>query len=180
MTGTVEPRHAKTMRAVRHKMKQLFDAQVRGQMRYRLKKDFRLSLITLMGICAAPSIVVMAWVRYAEGSNLGAILDLGIVLFIIAVVVQAWRSEDTRLCGLVTSVGICSGTVAAVMINGLGSLLWLYPCFMVSFFFVSRPSIAFLILVSRIWSKYWCASVRYTRYFLHSESIFSMSELTKF
>ncbi|OEY66286.1 GGDEF domain-containing protein [Marinobacter sp. X15-166B] len=113
-------------------------------MRYRLRNDFRLSIITLIGVFAAPAIAVMGVIRYQQGSTLGMALDGALVLFIIAVVVQAWRTEDTRVTGLVAALGTSAGAVGATMINGLDALLWLYPCLM-SAFFLARPSEAFII-----------------------------------
>ena len=113
-------------------------------MRDRIKEDFRLSIITLIGVFAAPGIALMALIRYRQGSVIGVALDLGLVLFIIAIVVHAWRSGNTRVTGIVAAVGTCAGAVAATMVNGLDALLWLYPCLMVSFF-LTRPPEAFLI-----------------------------------
>ncbi len=115
-------------------------------MLYRLKTDFKLSIITLLGASAVLGITPFAIMRFWQGNLAAGIVDTTILLGIIATVVYAWRTGDTRRTGLVLAVIACGGAVAVGVVVGEPGLFWLYPCLVTSFF-LTTPRIAVVLNV---------------------------------
>ncbi|ALS98530.1 GGDEF domain-containing protein [Lacimicrobium alkaliphilum] len=106
-------------------------------MLYRLKNDFRLSIITLLGSCALLGITPFAIYRFAQGDIIAAIVDALILLSVCSVLAYAWISGDTRRSGLIMAIIACSGGLVVLSLQGTIGLFWLYPCFITSFFLTS-------------------------------------------
>lgn len=66
---------------------------------YRLRNDFPLAIITLIGICAVFGITPFSIYRFATGNLMAGMIDLGMVLIIAGAVVHAWYSGNTRFAG---------------------------------------------------------------------------------
>lgn len=113
-------------------------------MLYRLRHNFRLSIITLMGVCAIVGITPFAVFRFLDGNFMAGLVDTLILLGICAAMVYAWLTGDTRRSGLVLALVACSGGVAVASVLGNTGLFWLYPPFITSFFLTS-PRVAILI-----------------------------------
>ncbi|MDK8462230.1 GGDEF domain-containing protein [Marinobacter sp. SS13-12] len=103
-------------------------------MLYRLKTDFRLSIITLLGISALLGISPFAVMRFAQGNMLAGIVDTTIMLAIMAGMIYAWITGDTARTGLAMAIIACAGAVTVGAVVGEPGLFWLYPCLVTSFF----------------------------------------------
>ncbi len=111
---------------------------------YRLRHDFQLSIITLLGACAVFGITPFAIFRFATGNLVAAIVDLLILASICVTVTYAWRTGDNRRSGFFLALCTCAGgTAVATVVGGVG-LFWLYPA-MVTNFFLTLPIIAVAI-----------------------------------
>jgi len=106
-------------------------------MLYRLKNDFRLSIITLLSCCAVLGITPFAIYRFVQGDTIAAIVDALILLSIGCVMAYAWISGDTRRSGVIMAVVVCCGGLVVVSLQQIIGLFWLYPCFITSFFLTS-------------------------------------------
>ncbi len=103
-------------------------------MLYRLKTDFRLSIITLLAVSAILGITPFAVMRFLQGNMLAGIVDLTILLAITAGMLYAWKTGDTARSGLAMAVVACGGAVTVGAVVGEPGLFWLYPCLVTSFF----------------------------------------------
>lgn len=111
-------------------------------MLYRLKTDFRLSIITLLAISAILGITPFAVMRFVQGNVLAGIVDLSIILAISSGTLYAWITGDTARSGFAMAVVACGGAVTVGVVVGEPGLFWLYPCLVTSFFLTkSRYSI---------------------------------------
>ena len=136
-------------------------------MLHRLRNDFRLSIITLLGASAILGITPFAVLRFLQGNPFAAAIDLTILTGISAGVVYAWRTGDTRRSGLFLALVACSGAVLVGFVVGEPGLFWLYPC-LVTTFFLTSPRIAVTLnvlpglgagyLYQRRWKAYWITS----------------------
>ncbi len=118
-------------------------------MLHRLKTDFRLSIITLLGVSAILGITPFAVMRYFQGNLLAGLVDTTILLSITAVLVYAWVTGDTRRSGLVLAFIACTGAVVVGAVVGEPGLFWLYPC-LVTTFFLANPRIAVFLNVASV------------------------------
>lgn len=110
-------------------------------MLYRLKTDFRLSIITLLGISAMLGITPFAIMRFLQGNIVAGVVDLSILLGISGGMLYAWITGDTRRSGFFLAIVACGGAVAVGVAVGEPGLFWLYPC-LVTTFFLTTPRIA--------------------------------------
>ena len=116
---------------------------------HRLKNDFRLSIITLLGISGLVGITPFAVLRFMQGNLLAGVVDSAILGGIATSMAYAWLTGDTRRTGLVMAIISSYGAVVVGSIVGDPGLFWLYPCLVTSFFLVG-PRIAVGINLSAI------------------------------
>ncbi|NMT62951.1 GGDEF domain-containing protein [Marinobacter orientalis] len=116
---------------------------------YRLKTDFRLSIITLLATSGLLGITPFAVMRFLQGNILAGVVDLIIMLFITACMVYAWASGDTARSGFFMAVVACAGAVTAGAVVGEAGLFWLYPCLVTSFF-LTEPRYAIFINMAAV------------------------------
>lgn len=110
----------------------------------RLRRDFQLSIISLMGLFGILGISPYAVYRLAEGNYLVAAADTIIVLSTLFAVLYAWRTGDTVKPGIYLA-GIFSVGATLIVINlGVNGLFWIYPLILFNFFMVS-PGRAWVI-----------------------------------
>jgi len=114
----------------------------------RLKNDFRLSIITILGASALLGITPFAAMRFLQGNVVAGLIDTSILLGISSAMAYAWITGDTRRSGMVLAVIACSGAVAVAAVVGEVGLFWLYPCLVTAFFLVSPRIATFLNLAS--------------------------------
>lgn len=120
----------------------MFDLALR-----RLKRDFQLSVITLMGLFGVISITPYAIYRVYTADYIVAITDAFAVASIIFAVVYAWRTNNTVKPGLYLSL-IFSGAATIAIINlGINGSFWIYPLILFNFFMVS-PSRALAVMLA--------------------------------
>lgn len=118
-------------------------------MLYRLKTDFRLSIITLLAISALLGISPFAVMRFVQGNMLAGVVDLTIMLSITAGMVYAWVTGDTVRSGFFMAVVACGGAVTVGVVVGEPGLFWLYPCLVTSFF-LTEPRYAIFINLAAV------------------------------
>ena len=107
----------------------------------RLRTDFQLSVITLLGVAALFGIVPFAVYRFLELNYLAGVTDSLISAGIIASVIYAWLTGDTARTGFLLAVFCCiAGAVIGSILPQVGHL-WGYPILVASFF-LTRPTIA--------------------------------------
>ncbi|SFL97414.1 GGDEF domain-containing protein [Marinobacter zhejiangensis] len=106
-------------------------------MYYRLRNNFRLSIITLLGASAVLGITPFAVYRFWQGNLPAGFADTGILLSICMAVVYAWRTGDTDRAGFVLAlVAVGGGATVATLLGEVG-LFWLFPSLITSFFLTS-------------------------------------------
>ena len=107
----------------------------------RLRKDFRLSIITVFGVCAVVSIAPFAALRFSQGQWLAGVVDALIVLGIVGPTIHAWRGGDLDRAGLCIAITNTTGALLIVALLGKTGLFWLFPTLLANAFLV-RPGIA--------------------------------------
>lgn len=95
-------------------------------MRYRLRNDFLLAILTLMGACATLGILPFAIYRFAIGNPLAGLVDSAVMLSIVGSAAYAWRTGNTRAAAWFNVVLTTTGCVAAIMLLGRPGLMWMY------------------------------------------------------
>ena len=116
----------------------------------RLRNDFQLSIITLMGIIGVLGISPYAVYRLSHGNLMVGLADSVIVLSTLLAVFHAWRSGDTVKPGLyLAGVFTISATLIAIRL-GVNGLFWIYPLILFNFFMVTpgRAIIATLLVLA--------------------------------
>src|SRR5690554_3176098 len=116
---------------------------------HRLKNDFRLSIITLLGVSGFVGISPFAVLRFVQGNMLAGVVDVLILFGVCGGVIYAWVTGDTRRSGVVMAFVASYGAVVVGTIVGDPGLFWLYPCLVTSFFLVG-PRLAMAINVSAV------------------------------
>ncbi|MFE8071092.1 GGDEF domain-containing protein [Marinobacteraceae bacterium S3BR75-40.1] len=107
---------------------------LRDTLFYRLRTDFRLSIMTMLCTCAVLGITPFAVFRFLQGNVMAGVVDLMILGSIFLLVAYAWWSGDTRRSGLGLAISTCTGGVAVATIMGDVAVFWLFPAFVTSFF----------------------------------------------
>ncbi|XOZ32386.1 GGDEF domain-containing protein [Halomonadaceae bacterium KBTZ08] len=107
----------------------------------RLRTDFQLSIITLLGAAALFGIIPFAVYRFMEANYVAGVADSLISFGIIISVIYAWITGDTERTGFVLAVFCCAaGALIGSILPQVGHL-WSYPILVASFF-LTRPVIA--------------------------------------
>ena len=107
----------------------------------RLRHDFRLSILTIFGLCAVVAIMPFGVLRLTQGLWLAAAIDFTIVVGIFGSTVHAWRGGNLEVAGLGITLTNTAGGMASVAILGQPGLYWLFPAVLANFFLV-RPRVA--------------------------------------
>ncbi|MDG5500033.1 GGDEF domain-containing protein [Marinobacter sp. BGYM27] len=108
---------------------------------YRLRHDFHLSIITMLGACAVFGVTPFAIYRLYSGNLAGALVDLFILFTICFTVAYAWVTGDNRRSGFYLALLSCAGGTAVAIMQGDVGIFWLFPAFITSFF-LTEPRIA--------------------------------------
>jgi len=117
----------------------------------RLKADFRLSIITLLGASALVGITPFAVMRFLQGELVAGGIDTAILLSISVGMIYAWVTGDTRRSGAVLAFVASFGAVMVAAVVGDVGLFWLYPC-LVTTFFLASPRVAGFVNLASIMS----------------------------
>lgn len=103
----------------------------------RLRNNFYLAMISLVGLIITLFITPYAIYRLLSGNLVVGIADLLIVLSSIMVVIYAWRTGDTVRSGQFLAVVFCVGTLIVCFNLGTNGVFWAYPLLVFIFFLVS-------------------------------------------
>lgn len=103
----------------------------------RLRNDFQLSIITLMGIIGVGGITPYAFYRLLNGNLMVGIADTVIVFSTLVAVIYAWRTGDTEKPGLYLAAVFSVGATLIAINLGVNGLFWIYPLILFNFFMVS-------------------------------------------
>jgi diguanylate cyclase len=112
----------------------------------RLRTDFQLSILTLMGVFGVLGISPYAVYRLHEGNYLVGAADVIIVSSTIAAVFYAWRTGDTVKAGIAVSMVFSAAATLITIKLGINGLFWIYPLILFNFFMVS-PGKALLAML---------------------------------
>lgn len=112
-----------------------------------LQADFRLSVITLLGVCALIGISPFAVYRFLDGQIVAGIVDTAILAGVLLTVGYAYTTGQTWRAGFALSIFVCIGALAVVFMQGADSLFWIYPAVMTTFFMTApRAAVGLSIL----------------------------------
>lgn len=103
----------------------------------RLRNDFQLSIITLMGLFGVIGISPYAVYRLATGNYLVGLADTVIVLSTVFAVLYSWRTGDTVKPGIYLAAVFSVGSTLIAINLGVNGLFWIYPLILFNFFMVS-------------------------------------------
>lgn len=131
----------------------------------RLKHDFHLFMITLVGLIASCTLLPYALYRMATEDYLVGMVDILMITVSTVSVWMAWRSGETEKPGFLMAAVFCFGAVLVCMKLGQDVLFWIYPL-MVFIFFLVAPIKALLLLLLMV-----CAIV--SLHFSEHSAIFS-------
>lgn len=108
----------------------------------RLRSEFRLAVLSLLGAVSVLGILPFSLYRYAHGQYAAAAVDVGIVASIGAVVGYAWRGGRIERAAVAGVVAYSLGCVAVSWLSGLAGVFWTYPVVLGSFLLVDRGAAA--------------------------------------
>ncbi|GHG70199.1 GGDEF domain-containing protein [Alishewanella longhuensis] len=113
----------------------------------KLKQDFYLAMITLVGAIIASFVTPYAIYRLYTGNLVVGIADLIIVISAISAVIYAWRTGDTVKPGQFLALIFCIGAGIVCISLGINGLFWVYPLLVFIFFLVSARRAVILSLM---------------------------------
>lgn len=103
----------------------------------RLRGNFRLTIISLFGLCAMAGILPFAVLRFMDGDLVTAIGDCLLVAILAAIVAYAWKSGRTVIAGALAALVMTAGFLLLVTFGNV-SVFWAYPLLASSFLLTSR------------------------------------------
>ncbi|PKM05905.1 MAG: GGDEF domain-containing protein [Gammaproteobacteria bacterium HGW-Gammaproteobacteria-4] len=115
---------------------------------HRLRNDFPLAVITLVGGMALFVISPFAAYRFATGAMLHGVLDLLVVLAILAAVSFAWRTGNSRWPGVVLSILSVVFTCTTAILPDAVGLHWFYAALMASYLLMATSEASALMLAA--------------------------------
>ncbi|MCB5226127.1 GGDEF domain-containing protein [Alishewanella sp. 16-MA] len=113
----------------------------------RLKQNFYLAMITLVGLMILLFVTPYGVYRILTGNMLVGIADLSIVLASSITVLYAWRTNDTVRPGQFLALIFCIGLTVICTNLGVNGLFWVYPLMVFIFFLVSAKEAILLSLL---------------------------------
>lgn len=102
-----------------------------------LRKNFQLAMIVFLCSCAIVSIAPFAVIRLLDGDYLIATLDAAIVLFMVALLVMAFKSISLDLISLILAASYTLGAVVIIHLRTEETLYWVYPVIIANYFVLS-------------------------------------------
>lgn len=114
----------------------------------RLKTNFYLAMISLVGLIITICVTPYAFYRLATGNVWVGVVDLIMVLVSVSCVIFAWRTGNTKAPGQVMAIVFCVGAIFVCINLGVDGLFWVYPFIVFIFFLVSPLKALLLLLVS--------------------------------
>ena len=113
----------------------------------RLRHNYQLSIITLMGVFGVLCITPYAVYRVYNSDFTVAIADSIAIVSIIIAVIYAWRTNDTTKPGLYLSVTFSMAATIATINLGINGFFWIYPLILFNFFMIS-PTRALAVMLT--------------------------------
>lgn len=102
-----------------------------------LRKNFQLAMVVFLCSCAIVAIAPFAVIRFLAGDYLIAILDAAIVVFMVALLVMAFKSVSLDLISLILAASYTVGAIAIIYLRTEETLYWVYPVIMANYFVLS-------------------------------------------
>lgn len=121
-----------------------------SRIRFRLRNDFQLGIITVFGAIGVLAILPFSLLRFAQGNTLAGSVDLTVACTITGAALYAWITGKLERAGLVISVCNLLGSVLVELLLGKTGLYWLYVALLANFFLINRRAavlLAFLGIV---------------------------------
>jgi diguanylate cyclase len=121
--------------------------------KYRLRNDFQLAIITLLAMVALLGITPFGVLRAVNGQWISFAVDATIETGILGGVLYSWRTGDTRRPSTFLAYFIGVMSVVAVQVLGIPGAYWMYPALIANFFLTNRKhalAIALLALTALI------------------------------
>lgn len=112
--------------------------------RRRLRHDFQLAVLTLLGLLAVFGITPFAVWRAINREWVAFFMDVGIITVICAGIFHAWRTGNTARPSMFLSYFVGVMAVVASHVLGVQGTYWLYPALIANFFLAPRKH-AFII-----------------------------------
>lgn len=104
----------------------------------RLRSDFQLSIITLMGLFGVIGVTPYAVYRLTTGNYLVGSADTVIVVSTVLAVLYAWRTGDTIKPGIYLATIFSAGSTLIAINLGVNGLFWIYPLILFNFLWCHR------------------------------------------
>lgn len=110
--------------------------------RYRLRTDFSLAIITLFGALAAFAFLPYAMYRFANGAMVHGAVDLAVVVAVVVAVGHAWRTGRTRAAGMFLGLISTAACLVTAMLPGAIGQYWIYVALLANYLLVRRTEAA--------------------------------------
>lgn len=109
-----------------------------GTVHYRLRNDFQLAILTLLGSLTVLSITPFAVYRAIAEEWLAFAMDIGAITGISGGVLHAWRTGDTARPSTFLCYFVGVMAVIASHVLGVVGTYWIYPALIANFFLAPR------------------------------------------
>lgn len=113
---------------------------------YRLRNDFQLAIVTLLGSIALLGISPFALLRALHAEWVAFFVDLLILAGILGSMLHAWRTGSTHGPSLFLAYFIGVMAVVAIYVLGPAGQFWFYPAIVANFFLVDRRHALSIVL----------------------------------
>lgn len=115
-------------------------------------EKFRLSLISIVAVCATVFVTPFAVFRLYIGDYLVGITDTALVLVTIACALCALKTHSTRIAGIVLTSVLLLATVVVAREIGIDGAIWIFPVMMFGFYLVAHwlAGVMFLVALAAI------------------------------
>lgn len=143
----------------------------------RLKTDFYLMMITLVGLLAGVTILPYAFYRLVYGDFWVALIDFALVITCALSNWFAWRTGKTDVAGLLIGLTFCGGCLAVIYKLGAEAIFWVYPL-MVFLFFLVPPLKALIFLFATLISVLFLHFADITHIFFSQFQLYSFASTT--
>ncbi|WP_342595743.1 GGDEF domain-containing protein [Salinicola lusitanus] len=117
--------------------------------RNRLRRDFVLRVISLLGVCETLTLLPFSIYRFAQGSFEKGIFDGICLLLILCIVGYSWWADDSQRGGFI--LASTSALFAGITTNVLGlvGVFWSFPMMLTNFFLTdARRALLINIIMS--------------------------------
>jgi diguanylate cyclase (GGDEF)-like protein len=114
----------------------------------RMRTDFRLAVLSLLGGSAFLGVAPFVWYRFAHGQVAAGVADVAIATTLLGVVAYAWRGGSIDLASRACVLATAAGCIAVTWLVGLPGVLWTYPLVLGTCVLVERRMAAIVSLLA--------------------------------